>query len=142
MKKLLKVLIFIGVAILIFCCSTAVSNRVLTHQLAKMTCTERIDIFIPPGIADEYRNPMAMTFDDARVWKYSLNEKEISLIEKELEGGKWSPFTSDRHNMFFTHTETEIPDGELYAYTPSDKPSLLFVFDSVNNNYYCFSVSI
>ena len=139
MKKLIAVFVFILIVIFTFGCITTINNRTLSKQLPENIS---IDIFIPSGIADEYRDALAMTFDDGRVWRYSLNEKEIDLIKNDLENSKWTQFTPDENNMFFRYTETDILNGELYAYTPESKRSLLFVFDLTNFEYYCFSVSI
>ena len=139
MKKLIVVFAFILIVIFTFGSITTINNRTLSKQLPENIS---IDIFIPAGIADEYRDALSMTFDDGRVWRYSLNEKEIDLIKNDLENSKWTQFTPDENNMFFRYTETDIPNGELYAYTPESKRSLLFVFDSTNFEYYCFSVSI
>lgn len=139
MKKLIAVFAFILIIFFTFGCIATINNRTLSKQLPENIS---IDIFIPSGLADEYRNTLAMTFDDGRVWLYSLSEEESELIKRESEIEKWTRFTPDEHNMFFRYTETDIPNGELYAYTPEDKRSLLFVFDSTNCEYYCFSVSI
>lgn len=139
MKKLIAFFAFILIIVFIFGCITTINNRTLSKQLPENI---NIDIFVPSGIADEYRNTLAMTFDDGRIWRYSLNEKEIDLIKNDLGNGKWTRFVPDENNMFFRYTETDIPNGELYSYTPEDKHSLLFVFDSTNYEYYCFSVSI
>ncbi len=140
MKKALKIFIVILIIVSILSCGVSISNRTLSKQFKD----ESFEIFIPSGVANKYKDTMAMSFEDGRMWMYSLNEKEIALMEKDLNNGKWTIFEPDNHNLFFRIVDIEAPTGKLYAclYDIGAEHHMLFVYDTENCDYYCISISV
>lgn len=140
MKKALKIFVVILIAVAILYCGISINSRTFSKQFKD----ESFEIFIPSGVADKYKDTMVMSFDDGRLWIYSLNEKEITLMEKDLGNGKWTPFESGNHNWFFRVVDTEEPTGKAYEFTYDlgGGHRLLFVYDTENYCYYCISASV
>lgn len=121
-------------------------------------------IFIPQGIADQYKDYMMFSFDDYRIWEYNLTEKETALLQAELDNGIWQTPTQEEFQEITGQYFNFIYDGntseglsencEDFYYclynSVSDqfiKPDegwaqMLFLYDTVNNKYVCVFFSI
>ena len=142
--SLLSLILLAGVA-------TAVVS-VRARSLDKNIDTDNIGIFVPKGLANRYVDPMALSFDDFRIWEYRLNDREIAEIETELQNGAWQkPTKEDSEEVlseFFLSGLPEKPalSDEVYICLPDDLSGggirLLFVYDACEHMYLCVSMSI
>lgn len=156
MKKTLCA-IFIALAVLTVAVTayTTVDNRTLKNTLSHFT---EIDVFVPSGMANEYEDLVPMTFDDHRIWKYKLNKKEAAEMTEELKNSCWLEFSDAER----AKADFYIPDekwresfseetyyclfdtlnDEFVSFGSWVMPRFLFVYDAVNQEYCCVSVTI
>ena len=131
-----------------------VNNRILENNLKH----ENIEIFIPTGMANRYKDLMKMSFDDQRIWEYHLNFEEIKQMKQELNKGVWKEFNnyaeksakvyfSDEHwpknlsdELYFCMYSSRL-DEIVYFSTPGFH-RYLFLYDATNYVYYCVSKTI
>ncbi len=153
-KALLGIFIALTVLIAAVAIYTTVDNRILRNTVEHYNT----EIFVPSGMADEYDDLLAMTFDDHRIWKYKLNSKEALKMTEELKKSCWLELSGNEKD----EAKFYLPDGKWYEdfseevyyclYDTVDKefvsfgervlPRFLFVYDSVNQEYYCVSVAV
>lgn len=152
MKRFIKNLsvIFLSLILLVGVVTAVVSVRI--RSLDKNIDTDNIGIFVPKGLANRYADPMALSFDDFRMWEYRLNDREVRRIEADLQNGVWQkPAKEDLDDVlseFFLGGLPEKPvlSDEVYTCLPDDLPGkgirLLFVYDACEHTYLCVSMSI
>ena len=157
MKKTLCA-IFIAMAILVAAVAvyTIVDNRILKNTLSYFT---EMKIFAPSGMADEYESLLPMTFDDHRIWKYKLSKKEAEKMTEELQNSCWlefSEYAKAEAEFYLTDAKWyddfsdevyyclyDTVDEEFVSFgVASGVPRFLFVYDTVNQEYYCVSATI
>lgn len=158
-KKIVLLLLIIPLIIIFLLISAALLNN---HILSNNFKNENIEIFIPSGIANKYRDAMVMSFDDLRTWTYSLNRKENEIISEEILSAPWKKLGKGfERNAKFYFTDDYWPENmsdSLYyclydlrlnefIYFDSDVAflgwhRLLFLYDADNYKYYCVSMSI
>lgn len=154
-KTLCAIFITLTLLVVIVAAYTTVDNRTLKNTLSHFP---EIEIFVPSGMANEYEDLLAMTFDDHRIWKYNLNDKEAQKMNEDIERGLWKEFydTELAEDGYF------FPDGyftkdlseELYYCMYNNKLEgpiyhgalaanrYLFFYDAGNQEYYCVSKAI
>ncbi|MBQ7862692.1 MAG: hypothetical protein IJ349_10900 [Clostridia bacterium] len=160
MKKTLRsiLIFFIVTAVLaggIFAYTT-VESRTLKNTMKSYS----IEVFVPSGMANEYEDLLAMTFDDHRIWKYRLTDTEAAQITENLKNGIWKKLPDDVGKELEWYLpdgySPEVSGGELYfcAYSTQDEkfdynlsgpempPRFLFLYDTENQIYYCVSKEI
>jgi len=158
MKKVLCTISTVFIAVGVLAASVFVLVTADSRTLKSNIEYERIEIFVPSGMANEYENLLAMTFDDHRIWKYNLNDKEAQKMNEDIERGLWKEFydTELAQDGYF------FPDGyftkdlseELYYCMYNSKLEgpiyhgalaenrYLFLYDAGNQGYYCASKAI
>lgn len=158
MKKLLRgiFIAFVALAVLvggIFIYST-VDNRTLKNTIKDYD----VEIFAPLGMADEYEDLARFTFDDHRIWKYKLNRKEAEQMSEELKNSYWFEFSDDvkKETEFYLTDEKWYEDlsDEVYCclyctyhnkfvdFSDEGLVSFLFLYDALNQEYYCVYITI
>lgn len=153
-KVLLGIFIALALLLAVVAVYTTVDSRTLKNSLER----GNIEIFVPSGMANEYENLLAMTFDDHRIWKYKLSGKEAEKMTEELKNSYWLEFSAYEKD----EAEFYLPDGKWYEgfseevyyclYDTVDKgfvsfgasalPRFLFVYDVLNLEYYCATVTV
>ena len=155
MKKILRsiLIFFIVTAVLaggIFAYTT-VDSRTLKNTMKSYN----IEVFVPSGMANEYEDLLAMTFDDHRIWKYRLTDTEAAQITENLKNGIWKKLPDDAGKYLEWYLPDgcgpETLDGEIYfcayrahrnefdAIDTTAPPRFLFLYDAENQMYYCVS---
>ncbi len=121
-----------------------------------------ISVFYPKGIADKYENIFAGINEEHKLWKYNLNNKEITDINDDLTNGAWQPLCCDEleyvykayfNEDFLNFNETDqlyycLYDLENENYINIDisdtllycQENLLFVYNKTTAEYYCVSI--
>ena len=154
-----KALCVICVALLVLVATvsayTTVDNRTLKNSLEY----ENIGIFIPSGMANEYKDLLTMTFDDHRIWKYDLNGKEAVQMTENLKNGIWKKLPDNAKDLEWylpygygpDKLNEEIyfclyqPDKKEYDYDisgPGMPSRIFFLYDAETQTYYCVSKAI
>lgn len=152
MKRFIKSLSVIFLSLLLLAGVFAGFVSVRARLLDRNIDTGNINIFIPKGVANRYADPMALSFDDLRIWEYRLNDREVREIEADLLNGVWQKPTKEELNDvlsgFFLGDDPERPEfsDEVYFCLPDNPQSkgtrLLFVYDACQRTYLCVSMSI
>lgn len=127
--------------------------------------SENVDIpantvYIPKGIADNYKDYAFGTFDTLEKWEYNLTDKEKAEIQNDLDNGVWKKADHISENLiedFFAfgpddYRPEKLSDNLYYCiYGYDDKAFVdyhtsmkemgvshaLFLYDYSENKYYC-----
>lgn len=59
-----------------------------------------IEIFVPDGLADKYKNLNPLSFNSWEIYEYRLDNNEVEAIEKELDNGYWAKLESEDNEYF------------------------------------------
>ncbi len=99
-------LLFLGLIVFIIL-GIATGFVVKTKILIMNTEVSNDSIFIPKGIADNYKDYLMFSFDDYRIWEYELNAGETAAVEKDINNGIWQKPTKNQCEeiigVFFMH---------------------------------------
>lgn len=124
-----------------------------------------IEVFVPNGIADKYKNLNPFSLDSWEIYEYNLNSQEIESIEKTLSDEYWSKLEGEDKDYFVrdyfypkslnqvwqedfslsdevyvsTYTETQKPYH--YSETSIFDNWYIFVYDKGSSSYYCIYVN-
>jgi len=156
MKKVLcGVFVALALLVAVVVVYTTVDSRTLKNTLAHF---QDIEIFAPLGMADEYEDLARFTFDDHRIWKYKLNRKEAEQMSEELKNSYWFEFSDDvkKETEFYLTDEKWYEDlsDEVYCclyctyhnifvdFSDEGLVSFLFLYDALNQEYYCVYITI
>jgi hypothetical protein len=159
-RKLL-VLLILFVLVLIVSVSYSVSCRTISKTLNDV----HEIIFVPDGMANNYKNLAVFSIDEHIIWKYKLSPDEKQQAEQDLKNAVWNKI--DEENIsdirdyftynFKTYLLDDISDNSyycLYDYSLKEFINIeddtgmlgwhraLFVYDKGNGLYYCVSKSI
>lgn len=132
-----------------------------TRDFGRRTEGDDIEIFIPEGYADRYKELSLSPFQDWEIYEYRLDSEEIAEIEKELDNGFWAKIDGEDKEYFIrdffyaSHFDGRIWEkdfklsDEVYvsSYTGYQSPfhhcetaifdnSAVFVYDKGNSVYY------
>lgn len=132
-----------------------------TRDFGRRTEGDDIEIFIPEGYADRYKELSLSTFQDWEIYEYRLDSEEIAEIEKELDNGFWAKIDGEDKEYFIrdffyaSHLDGRIWEkdfklsDEVYvsSYAGYQRPfhhyetaifdnSAVFVYDKGNSVYY------
>ncbi len=128
--------------------------------------TEQVDVYIPDGIADEFKQYLSIDIDG--YWIFHLNKKEQNEIKKDIEIKNWrimndtdviivedyTGFGSDNdacksinnHKcyiyIFDCDNEIELPNNKGYFLGNDCFHWLIFIYDTVSNYYYVIHQSM
>ena len=118
-------------------------------------------IYIPKGIANKYNDYLMLSFDDYRIWEYSLNTRETLAVEENINNGIWQKPTKKQYEdivgVFFEHSLNHnkpdnlsenhenvfycLYDNALNKFIKIDEGALLgwhrelFLYDKINKTY-------
>lgn len=153
---LIPVFLISGIVVIYQCCC-----RTLSINIGEISeC-----VYVPSGIADDYKNLLTFGIDEHTIWTYELNETETDLMEQNLNNGIWLEMTNEDidENMYFfadllvSYWPENMSDNLYYCLydfslkkfvSSSDVVAmlgwhrLLFIYDMENRVYYCVSKSI
>lgn len=128
--------------------------------------TEQVDVYIPDGIADEFKQYLSIDIDG--YWIFYLNKKEQNEMKKDIEIKNWrimndtdvmmvedyTGFDSDNdicksinnHKcyiyIFDCDNEIELPNHKGYFFGNDCFHWLIFIYDTVSNYYYVIHQSM
>lgn len=147
-------ILIIAISILMFLIS--LNNKNLSNKVENYD----IEIFVPDGLADKYKNLTPLTFESWEIYEYKLNDNEIEAIEKELDNGYWAKLEGEDKEYFVRdyfyppelnkewQKDFQLSD-EVYvsSYMGYQNPYhhsetsifdnwVVFVFDKENSTYY------
>lgn len=54
-------------------------------------------VYTPKGIATNYTNYMPISIDEYKIWEYRLNNKEVKIINNEINNGCWTKATREEY---------------------------------------------
>lgn len=134
-----------------------------TRDFGRRTEGDDIEIFIPEGYADRYKELSLSPSQDWEIYEYRLDSEEIAEIEKELDNGFWAKIDGEDKEYFIrdffyaSHLDGRIwkkdfkLSDEVYVSSYSDYQkafhysetaisdnSAVFVYDKGNSVYYGF----
>ncbi len=135
------------------------------RTVRKNVDTENITVFIPKGMANHFHDYMYDSFDDQRVWKYKLSKREAAAIKNELNNGIWKEVDAEAVDeitgVFFDLVGVNKPDNltqnvyycifddalDNFIDINGDNAILgwhrdLFLYDSLNDLYWCVAMGI
>lgn len=164
MKRRTKVLLSVCAVLIltagIFISAVEINARILAKNI------NTVNVCVPKGLADKYWDYMFYSFDDHRIWEYSLNAEEAAAVEAELNNGKWKKPTKEEYDTIISVFFTIYPDsikpekmtdnvfyclyndlsGE-FVEIKSEIPlrgakSPLFVYDVTQKTYWCVAKEI
>lgn len=153
-----KALCGIIIALTVLIAAVLIFTTVNSHTLKSNIEYERIDIFVPSGMANEYEDLVPFTFDDHRIWKYKLSDKEAQKMNEDIETGLWREFYNrelaedgyffpegyfkkDLSEKLYYCMYNSKSEGPFYDGALADN-RYLFLYDGVNQVYYCVSKAI
>ncbi len=128
--------------------------------------TELVDIYIPNGIADEFKQYLSIDVDE--YWIFELSTKEQNELLEDIEVKNWrvmddtdilkldyyTGFDSDNsirqsidnHKcyiyIFDCDNEIELPNDKGYFFGNNCAHWLVFIYDTVSNYYYVIHQSM
>ncbi len=99
MKRKTKV-ILIALAFLIFTCGLFHVICANTKNFNDRLENCDIEVFVPEGNADKYKELATSLFQDWEIYEYRLTDEEIAEIEKEVDNGYWAKIDGDNKKYF------------------------------------------
>lgn len=148
MKRTMKMVSVVFLSVILLVATVTLRARTLEKNMD----TDSVGIFVPKGLANRYTDPMALSFDDMRIWEYRLNDKEVRQMEADLQTGIWEKPTKEEFDdvlsEFFLSGLPEKPEfsDEVYYCPVNSFPGkghrTLFVYDAYNRIYRCVTMSI
>lgn len=85
-KKIIVVIVVLIIIISAVLSFISLNNRIFGNKIENFD----IEVFVPDGLADKYKNLTPLTFESWEIYEYKLNDNEIQAIEKELDNGYWA----------------------------------------------------
>ncbi len=150
-KALIAVLIIPLVLISLWFVHCSVEEVTLSRMIEDFD----LPIYIPNGFADGKKD-YSCGFDAHLIWKYELNEKEVSQMEKDLTNGIWKTAEKEQYqdmvSFFFTENNSTINDvpkeltsaeGKYWClydnknFVDESDFGKVFIYDSINETYWC-----
>ena len=74
----------------------SLSNRNLGNKIKNYG----IEVFVPDGLADKYKDLIPLSLESWEIYEYKLNNEEIKAIEEELGNGYWSKIKKEDSEYF------------------------------------------
>ncbi len=91
--------------------------------------TEQVDIYIPDGIANEFKQFLSIDIDE--YWIFHLNKKEQDEMNKDIETNNWRVMNDTDVMMVKNHTGGYDENCHIYESINNHK-CYIYIFDCDN----------
>lgn len=75
-------------------------------------------VYTPWGVANNYTDIMGISIDEHKVWEYKLNDKEVKILNNEINNGYWTKATIEEYKeikeRFFDNATPEAMTENIY----------------------------
>lgn len=162
-KKTKKILLIFGC----FCIFIMLLFSIFTLCVRSVRFSiDSAPVYTPSGVANNYTDLMGISIDEYKIWEYKLNDKELEILNNEINNGYWNKATIEEYEeikeMFFRYnldniTPEEMTENIYYClYRPSTNEVFnilegnvllswhrnIFIYDFETEMYWCVSKQV
>ena len=162
-KKTKKFLVILGC----FCSFIALLVLILTiYTHSVRFAIDNAPVYTPKGVANNYTDVMGISIDEHRIWEYKLNNKEVKILNDEINNGYWTKATKEeygeiRERFFVVNSDNLAPEtmteniyyclirpstNEVFKALEDDVllgwHRYIFIYDFETEMYWCVSMSV
>ena len=138
----------------------------LTFFTVSEHITDQVEIYVPDGVADEFKQYLSIDIDE--YWIFHLSKKEQNEMEKDIEAHNWRVMNStdvmyveqraaydedsviyksiNNHKcyiyIFDCDNKIELPNDNGYFIGNDCYQWIIFIYDTETNYYYIFHQSM
>lgn len=162
-KKTQKLLLIFG-CICIFITLLVAILTMCVHSVR--FAIDNAPVYTPKGVANNYTDYMGISIDSYIVWEYKLTDKEVKILDNEINNGYWTKATKDEYEKikkrFFTYNSDDVSPEKMTEniYYCLLRPSTnevfkilednvllgwhryIFIYDFETEMYWCVSMSV
>ena len=113
-KKTKKILFIFGC----FCVFIMLSVTIFTMCVRSVRIVLATPpVYTPAGVANDYTDLMGVSIDEHKIWEYKLNDKEVEILNNEINNGYWNKATIEEYEeikeMFFRYNLDNITPEKM-----------------------------
>lgn len=162
-KKTKKLLLVFGCICIVI---TLLVSTLITCVHSVRFAIDNPPVYTPSFVANKYTDYMGISIDVHQVWEYRLNDKEVEILNNEINNGYWikatrAEYDEIKERFFSINRDNVAPEAmteNIYycLYRPSTNEvfeilednvllgwhRFVFIYDFETEMYWCVSKSV